>query len=340
LHPIIWLEMQKLVLLMTKYSHLSKEQRYQIEALLTSGLSKKAIANQLGIHRGSVYREISRNAKQQQRGDSYQADFAHHLTLKRKQLRSRYQKRDKAIERRIIWLLKHRWSPEQIVVVCKQRDLPMLSIEAQYLWIYDQKQQGINYTHLLRRHHRKRRKRSLDKQPRSIIKNKVSIDQRPAIVNQQQRVGDMEADLVKCTNGYLLTITDRKSLFNIIRKIPDKTSTSVQDALIEALLPLKPHIKTITTDNGAEFALHQQIATTLKIDWFFAHPYSSWQRGCNENQNGLIRQYASRKTDLNQVSEHTIGQWQKQLNHRPRKKLNFQKPIHFFNQHLNVALVT
>ena len=325
---------------MKQYSHLNKEQRYQIEALLESGISKDVIAGQLGIHRSSIYREIKRNDKQQHKGSTYKADFAHHLTLKRKQLRSRYKKRDYAIERRIIWLLKHHWSPEQIAVVCKQRNIPMLSIEAIYLWIYEQKRKGPDYTPLLRRHHRKRRKRNLDKQPGSIIKNKVSIDDRPEVVNQQQRVGDMEADLVKCTNGYLLTITDRKSLFNIIRKIPDKTAISVYNAMIQALQPLKPVIKTITTDNGTEFTLHQQIAKALNIDWFFAHPYSSWQRGCNENQNGLIRQYASRKTDLDQVSDYTIGQWQKQLNHRPRKKLNFQTPIHFFNQHLNVALVT
>jgi len=325
---------------MTKYSHLSKEQRYQIEVLLALDVSKDIIASQLGVDRSSVYREINRNAKQQYNNSSYKADFAQHLTLKRKQLRSRYKKRDDGIERRIIWLLKHYWSPEQIAVVCKQRNIPMLSIEAIYLWIYDQKRKGIDYTYLLRRHHRKRRKRRLDKQPRSIIKNKVSIDDRPDVVNDQQRVGDMEADLVKCTNGYLLTITDRKSLFNHIRKIPDKTAASVHDAIIAALKHLKPNIKTITTDNGTEFALHQQIAKALNIDWFFAHPYSSWQRGCNENQNGLIRQYASRKTDLDQVSIQNIEQWQKQLNFRPRKKLNFQKPIHFFNQHLNVALVT
>ncbi len=325
---------------MTKYSHLSKEQRYQIEALLASGISKDIIACQLGIDRSSVYREIKRNAKQQQKGTSYKAGFAHHLTLKRKQLRSRYKKRDCTIERRIVFLLKHYWSPEQISVVCKQRNIPMLSIEAIYLWIYARKRRGTDYTYLLRRHHRKRRKRRLDKQPRCIIKNKVSIDDRPNVVNDQQRVGDMEADLVKCTNGYLLTITDRKSLYNIIRKIPDKTSASIHNAMVQALQPLKPHIKTITTDNGTEFALHQQIAKALNIDWFFAHPYSSWQRGCNENQNGLIRQYANRKTDLEQVSNHTVQQWQKQLNFRPRKKLDFQKPIHFFNQHLNVALVT
>ena len=308
--------------------------------MLALDVSKDIIASQLGVDRSSIYREITRNAKQQCKGSSYKADFAQHLSLKRKQLRSRYKKRDYAIERRIIWLLKHHWSPEQISMVCDQRNIPMLSIEAIYLWIYDQKRKGIDYTHLLRRHHRKRRKRKLDKQPRSIIKNKVSIDDRPDVVNDQQRVGDMEADLVKCTNGYLLTITDRKSLFNYIRKIPDKTSASVHDAMIAALQPLKPNIKTITTDNGTEFALHQQIAKELNIDWFFAYPYSSWQRGCNENQNGLIRQYASRKTDLEQVSNQTIEQWQKQLNYRPRKKLNFQKPIHFFNQHLNVALVT
>lgn len=325
---------------MTKYSHLSKEQRYQIEALLVSGMSKEDIASQLEIHKSTVYREINRNAKQHFKENVYRAGFAQYLTEKRKKLRPCYQKRDEAIERRIVWLLRCFWSPEQIATVCKHRHIPMLSTEAIYLWIYAQKKKGVDHALLLRRHHRKRRKRRLDKQPRSIIKNKVSIEQRPDVVNQQQRIGDMEADLMKCTNGYLLTITDRKSLFNIIRKIPDKTAESVKNAMIKALKPFQSYIKTITTDNGTEFVAHRYIAETLKIQWFFAHPYSSWERGCNENQNGLIRQYANRSTDLEQVSEQTILQWQKQLNYRPRKKLDFQKPIHIFNQHLNVALVT
>jgi IS30 family transposase len=329
--------MRILVLLMTKYSHLGIGQRHRLEALLEAGLSKPAIAEQLNIDRSTVYREINRNAKRQSKGNVYKADFAQGLGSKRQELRPRYKKIGYAIGRRIIWLLKHAWSPEQIATVCKQRDIPMLSTEAIYLWLYEC---GREYLHLLRRHHRKRRKRRLDKQARSIIKNKTSIDQRPGVVERQERVGDLEADLMKCTNGYLLTITDRKSLFNFIRKIPDKSAASVERAMIDTLSPLKASIKTITTDNGTEFVNHQNIARELNVDWYFADPYSSWQRGCNENQNGLIRQFANRKTDLNLISDQTISQWQKQLNHRPRKKINFQKPIHFFNQHLNVALVT
>lgn len=332
--------MQILVLLMQKYTHLSQGQRYQLEALLKIGMTKTYISEFLGVHRSTVYREIKRNSKQKRGRDNYEADFAHHLTGKRKRLRSRYQKQCKPIERRIIWLLKHKWSPEQIFNVCKQRSIAMLSIEAIYLWIYSQKRKGQDYTYLLRRHHRKRRKRKLDKQPRTLIKNKVSINKRPAEVDQQTRTGDLEADLVKCRHEYLLTITDRKSLFNIICKIPDKASQTVEVAMIRELSPHRHWIKTITTDNGLEFTRHKAIASELDVDWYFADPYSSWQRGCNENQNGLIRQYAPRKMDLRDVRPDTIKQWQKQLNHRPRKKLNFKPPNQLINPQPSVALTS
>jgi len=318
--------MQILVLLMKKYTHLSQGQRYQLEALLKIGMSKTYISDFLGVDRSTIYREIKRNSKQMRGRDRYEADFAQNLSGKRKQLRTRYHKCCQPIERRIIWLLKHKWSPDQISNVCKQRSIAMLSTEAIYLWIYAQKRKGQDHTHLLRRHHRKRRKRKLDKQPRILIKNKVSIDSRPKIVDQQTRIGDLEADLVKCKHEYLLTITDRKSLFNIFCKIPDKASRTVEAAMIKELSPHKNWIKTLTTDNGLEFARHEDIAAALDVDWYFADPYSSWQRGCNENQNGLIRQYAPRKMDLRDVSPEIIKQWQKQLNSRPRKKLNFKPP--------------
>jgi len=325
---------------MTKYSHLNTKQRYQIEALLKTGMNQTAISKQLGVHKSTICRELKKNSKRYLKADIYDPEFAHHLTCKRKMLRSRYQKIDEQIVRRIIWLLRHGWSPEQISQVCKQRMIPMLSTEAIYLWIYDQKRKGMDYTHWLRRHHRKRRKRCLNKQPRNIIKNRVSIDKRPEIVAGQKRIGDLEADLMKCTNGYLLTITERKSLVNFITKIPDKSTQTVRKAMISKLRPFKDQIQTITTDNGLEFASHQDIAIELGINWYFADPYCSWQRGCNENQNGLIRQYASRKTDLNKITDQQIKYWETKLNNRPRKKLNFNKPIHIFNQHSNVALVT
>jgi IS30 family transposase len=332
--------MQILVLLMKKYTHLSQGQRYQLEALLKIGMTKTYISKFLGVHRSTLYREINRNSKQQYCRDKYEADFAHQLSEKRLQLKPRYQKQCKPIERRIIWLLRHKWSPEQISNVCKQRNISMLSTEAIYLWVYSQKRKGKDYTHLLRRHHRKRRKRKLDKQPRTLIKNKVPIIQRPPIVDQQSRIGDLEADLVKCKHEYLLNITDRKSLFNIFCKIPDKASRTVEAAMVEELSPHKDWIKTITTDNGLEFARHEAIASALDVDWYFADPYSSWQRGCNENQNGLIRQYASRKRDLRDVSSGIIKQWQKQLNSRPRKKLNFKPPNQLINPQPCVALTS
>lgn len=325
---------------MQKYTHLSQGQRYQLEALLEIGMGKTYISDFLGVDRSTIYREIKRNSKQKHGKDKYEADFAQHLSVKRKQLRTRYHKQCQPIERRIIWLLKHKWSPEQISNVCKQRSIAMLSTEAIYLWIYSQKRKGQDYTHLLRRHHRKRRKRKLEKQPRTLIKNKVSINKRPEMVDQQTRIGDLEADLVKCKHQYLLTITDRKSLFNIFCKIPDKASQTVEAAMIKELSPHKYWIKTLTTDNGLEFARHEAIAAELDIDWYFADPYSSWQRGCNENQNGLIRQYAPRKMDLRGVSPAIIKQWQKQLNGRPRKKLNFKPPNQLINLQPGVALTS
>jgi len=279
---------------MTKYSHLNTEQRYQIDALLKTDMTQTAIADQLGVNKSTISREINRNSKQQLT-NIYDAGFADHLASKRKELRPRYRKTDAAIERRIVWLLKCGWSPEQITRVCKQRAISMLSIESIYLWIYEQKRKGTDYAYLLRRHHRRRRKRKLNKQPRCLIKNRVPINQRPQIVAKQKRVGDLEVDLMKCTNGYLLTITDRKCLVNFIRKIPDKSSESVQKAMIETLSPYKQSLFTITSDNGLEFVEHENIAKQLELKWYFADPYCSWQRGCNENQNGLIRQYASRK---------------------------------------------
>ncbi len=230
------------------------------------------------------------------------------------------------------------WSPEQIAGTCRKRDIQMLSVESIYLWIYAQKKKGIDYAKHLRRHHRKRRKRRLTKQPRTIIQNKVSIHDRPQIVAEQGRIGDFETDLVKCQNGYLVTITERKTLFNLIEKIPNKEAASVQKAIIKALQPYKEMVKTITSDNGTEFANHQKIAQELQCNWFFADPYKSQQRGANENQNGLIRQFFTNKTDLNNIEENEIKLVQNKLNARPRKKANFETPNNLFpNQ--NVALV-
>jgi transposase, IS30 family len=310
-----------------KFNHLSQDQRYQIEALLTAGHKQTYIADYLSVNKSTICREIKRNSTQTAKlPNKYKASQAQHFAQKRAYKPDKPKSSNKDIQRRLIWLLKHDWSPEQIALVCAHRGLQMLSTEGIYLWIYEQKRIPVDFTDYLRRHHRKRRKRRLKNQPRSIIKNKVSIHDRPPEVAEQQRFGDVETDLVKCQNGYLLTITERKSLYNLIVKLPNKEALTIQMAMIEALNPIKNSIKTITSDNGTEFAYHQTISESLGVPWYFADPYCSQQRGCNENQNGLIRQYFKRDKDLNTVSIDRINQVQEKLNNRPRKKNNFVSP--------------
>lgn len=323
------------MLLMTpKFSHLSQEQRYQIEALINAGHSQSYIAKLLLVHKSTISRELKRNSVHSAKfNDKYKAKQAQVFSDKRAFCTPKTKSVDLSIVRRIRWLLRAGWSPEQIANTCELRNIPMLSIEGIYLWIYNQPRDKEDLTNYLRRHHRKRRKRRLTNQPRTIIKNKISIHQRPVEVEQQNRFGDFETDLVKCQNGYLLTITERKSLFNFIVKLPNKEALTIETAIILTLSPYKNHIKTITSDNGTEFANHQNISKQIGIPWYFADPYKSQQRGCNENQNGLIRQFLKRETDLNSISMQQIKNIQNKLNNRPRKKNHFLSPIKLLRLH-------
>lgn len=325
------------------YKHLTLVQRYQIEALHAQGLTISKIALAIGVHKSTISRELRRNSIQSARPpDRYKAAIADDFCKKRAYKPLNYKTKDPRILRRMVWLLRRGWSPQQICQVCRNRGVAMLSTEAIYLWLYKQKRLATTYAPLvtmLRRAHRKRRKRLLQKGRRDILKDKVSIAKRPQLVQQQTRCGDLEADLVKCQNGYLLTITDRKTLFNFITKLPNKEADTVADAIVKTLKPYKGAIFTITSDNGTEFARHQQIAQALQIQWYFADPYCSQQRGCNENQNGLIRQYFTRKTNLNLYSDNDIKTIERILNHRPRKKNQYLPPIKLFLHPSPVALV-
>jgi len=165
-----------------------------------------------------------------------------------------------------------------------------------------------------------------------MIVNRAMIDERPKIVEEKNRIGDIEIDTVigKDHIGALVTVVDRKSKFTLIKKVETKQADEVTKALIEMLTPLKPILKTITSDNGKEFAYHERVSTELQADFYFAHPYHSWERGLNEHTNGLIRQYLPKKTDFKQVSKEDIITIQNKLNHRPRKVLGFRTPYEVF----------
>jgi len=323
---------------MKKNKHLNKEQRYQIEAYIKVGLTDKEIATKMGKHRSTIYRERTRNSKRTKNGNVYIASFAHHLATKRKERKRKHVSLTDKVKRRIRWLIKHYWSPEQIADVCKKRLLKMVSPETIYQYLYRLKRAGTDLCKYLRRGHRRRRKRANKYKNRSLIKDKTSIEQRPEVVDKQERIGDFEIDTMKAKNGYLLTITDRKSLFNIIAKTASKKAADIQSAFSKAVKPYVKRMKTITSDNGLEFAKHKKMADEVNVDWYFAHTYSSFERGCNENQNGLIRQFIKRSTDLNKVSEQRIQQIQKMLNNRPRKKIEYCKPIHVFLENESLHL--
>jgi IS30 family transposase len=213
----------------------------------------------------------------------------------------------------------------------------------QHIWD-DKKASGTLYTHL-RRQGRSYRKRGASIDNRGIIKNRISIEQRPLEVEKRNRFGDLEVDLIigKNHEQAIVTINDRASGMLKMKKTPSKEAKVVRETITELLEDWVPYIFTITSDNGKEFAEHQRVAEKLYLDYYFAHPYHSWERGSNENLNGLIRQYIPKKTDFKTLSNQYIKDIETKLNNRPRKRFNFESPIFemeklLFNQ--KVAFVT
>ncbi len=183
---------------------------------------------------------------------------------------------------------------------------------------------GKLYRHLRRGHKRYRRKK--EKAP--AIKNAVSIDDRPSIVDSKERFGNWEIDTVldKHSTRVMVTILEHKTRFYVVKKLPSKSTDDVTKANIELLMPYKEHVHTITAENGREFAGHETFAKELEANVYFAHPYSSWERGSNENANGFLRPYVKKGTDLTTVTDSDIEFALSRINYRPKKCLDFQQP--------------
>jgi IS30 family transposase len=217
-----------------------------------------------------------------------------------------------------------------------------ISHEWIYQYVYaDQRSGGDLYRYLRCQKLRRKRYGAYDR--RGCIPNQVSIDERPAIVDSKRRFGDWEGDTVigKGHRGALVTLVERKSLYTVIRSVLHKTAAAVRHAVVDGLTPYIDWVHTITYDNGREFADHESMAGDLDARIYFAHPYASWERGLNENTNGLIRQYFPKDRDLTTVTQHEIKQAMDKLNHRPRKSLGYRTPYEvFFNTRtsLTVAL--
>ena len=215
-----------------------------------------------------------------------------------------------------------------------------VSHETIYRYIYYNKSRGGRLYKYLRHKNKKYHNRRNSYQRRGIIIDRGSIDKRPKIVEKKNRIGDFEIDTVIGRHhiGALVTVVDRKSKFTLIKKVESKQAKEVTKALIGMLLPLKPITRTITSDNGKEFAYHKQVSDALDANFYFTHPYSSWERGLNEHTNGLIRQYLPKKSEFTNVSKEEIITIQDKLNHRPRKVLNYKTPYEVFFSELSRKL--
>lgn len=321
--------------------HLTKEQRYQIKAYLKCGKSKSYIAEALSVNKTTIYREISRNSTKR---ELYNPGYAHELATERKERFRRTRKFDDATKRIVRkYIEEEQWSPEQIVGYCRSHNIPMVSHERIYEYIREDKMKGGNlYKHM--RHKLKHRKRPVGGK-QVVIKDKVSIELRSDVINNKERFGDWEIDLIvgKENKGAIVTIAERTTAFFMMRKLPyGKNAKKLAEEVVDMLLPYKNFVHSITSDNGSEFAYHKTISKKLKTLFFFAHPYSSWERGLNEYTNKLVRQYIQKKIKFEEYNELQIKNIQHKINRRPRKKLNFENPKNLFFNFVNkkVAFAT
>lgn len=309
-----------------RYQQLTEGKRYQISALLAQGITVAAIAKSTGVHRTTVYRELRRNSSK----GEYEPAKAQHQALGRRRGAVKY-RLSQDIVIYVEWALGLQWSPEQISEIGKRINLAV-SHEWIYQYVAADKASGGQLFRQLRQGHKRYRKGKQTK--RSPIPNAVSIDERPSIVDTRERLGDWEADTVlgKQGTGILVTLVERKSRLYLVRRVGSKHADVVANTIIDMLEPYKKSVHTITFDNGGEFANHKEIAKKLEADMYFAHPYSSWERGLNENFNGLLRQYIPKRTDLRVVSDEQVQQIQNRLNLRPRKCLSFKQPVKVFEK--------
>lgn len=317
---------------MRNYKQLTYEQRCQIEVLKKSGLKQEDIADAVGVSQSTISRELNRNTGL--RGYRHKQAQAK-ANERRRSARKAIKMTDEVVDL-VENQLREQWSPEQVSGWLNETHGMSLSHERIYLHIWDDKRAGGDlYTHL-RRQGKKYQKRCNGKTSRGRIKNRVGIEHRPCLVEEKSRVGDWEIDTVigKGHSGALVTIVERATQFTLSKRVNSKSAKEVTQATISLLAPYQEVVHTITADNGKEFASHEKITEALGAPFYFARPYHSWERGLNENTNGLLRQYWPKSTDFKGVTNREVRRVVNKLNNRPRKTLGFKTPAQLMHNHL------
>ncbi|WP_299676026.1 IS30 family transposase [uncultured Dokdonia sp.] len=323
---------------MKHYKQLTLSQRYQIQSLLQLGFTQTQIASKVNVNKSRISRELKRNIPTRgQTAYRYLADHAERKT------RDRHSKKAKAVllteqlKLRISDLMRYnKWSPELIAKRLTKEGEQCVSHETIYKWIWTakhshhRKHKDYKNLHKHLRHTGRRHKRSNLKDNRGAIQKRVPIEQRPAVVADRKRIGDIEVDLMMGSNhkSALLVMTDRATLVTMLEKLNGKGAEQVYQKMKKRLSNFNSSwIKTITFDNGKEFAYHYKLALDLNTKTYFARPYTSQDKGTVENRIGVIRRFFPKKTDLNLVTKERIKEVELLLNYRPIRKFNYNNPI-------------
>ena len=306
------------------YTHLTEDERYQIKEWHDERVSQSEIAARLKRAPSTVSRELTRNMGER----GYRPRQA--------QLKAQDRKKNNHGQKRIsidIWAeieeqLKLDHSPEQVCGSRKLNGLATASHESIYLYVYADKDAGGRLHKHLRCQKKKRKRYGNGGEKRGQIRNRKRISERPLIVEARSREGDWEGDTVqgKQESQSIVTLVERKTRFMVARKVVQRKADQVRNAIISGFACYDGLVHTITFDNGKEFALHDEIATALTTAIYFADPYASWQRGLNENHNGLLRQYIPKSISLDELTEEQLQDYVDKLNDRPRKCLGYQTP--------------
>ena len=319
------------------YQHLTRDQRCQIDILKKRGDSQVLIAANLGVHPSTISRELKRNSARRTNTHrlEYQYAEAHHKSQrKRRKASCRPSKMTTETKNIIKDKLFLQWSPEQISGWLSSKNIIKISHETIYKMVWRDKRKGGDLYKNLRHHRKKYQKRGSSKTKNCCIPRRIDIDLRPKIVELKKRTGDWEVDTIvgKGHNGAIVTMVDRASKLTKLCLVPKKTSQNIADAMVCRLLSINDEVITITSDNGGEFAKHEEVSKKLGAAFYFLKPYHAWERGLNEHTNGLIRQYIPKSSNLTEFTDAQVNEIEDLLNNRPRKVLNYLTPIEAFKK--------
>lgn len=322
---------------MEMYYHLTKETRISLSTLLLAGFSLRQAALQLGVSHSTLSRELRRNPPTRPSYRYHPGDAQRAAACRRRSANQRFRKIEPGSQLETILVEKIReqkWAPEQCSNWLKRyRGSLYVCTQTIYAWIYTSRRDLLQYLHCLKGKYRRTRQNKLRVEARQRLASRRNISNRPSYVNLRKTYGHWEGDTVhgKGKSGYIATFVERKSGYLLARLIPDTSSQSFAQAAKQCFEQVPgSYRKTLTLDNGPEMKLAERIERQTGMDVYYANPYHSWERGTNENTNGLLRYFFPKKMSFAHLTQEDIDEAVRLLNTRPRKRLNWRTPKQVF----------